>query len=270
VSELLGAGWLYSSRLPPLPRRRQVFKMLARTSTLAIVASLAAVVVAAPWGDGEDIKVSSSRCLPSLLSLTSFSNSSSRSRRSTTTSSRRPSSTSVAFLISFSSLSLADPPLLPASQQVHDATEHDKNFNQIDAKNKDVLKAVAFRKDDDDVSYFSPSYPNPFADPLSLPPQFFYKRADIFVDSLDLREAAGFNFEFDLKNEIGLDADVDFDRFKRVRSLSARAPLPLVDLVIFLQIGDVNDFGVLHKRWDGDGEDIKVSASRPCLLCAFH
>nr|CRX79007.1 hypothetical protein [Leucosporidium scottii] len=189
--------------------------MLARTSTLAIVASLAAVVVAAPWGDGEDIKVSSSRSPPS----PSLADSPSLSRQQ---------------FIEVKKIN--DDKFKKTKFNVHDATEHDKNFNQIDAKNKDVLKAVAFRKDDDD---------------------FFYKRADIFVDSLDLREAAGFNFEFDLKNEIGLDADVDFDRFKRVRSLSARAPLPLVDLVIFLQIGDVNDFGVLHKRWDGDGEDIK-------------
>nr|CRX79252.1 hypothetical protein [Leucosporidium scottii] len=88
-----------SSRLPPPRRLPSLFKMLARTSTLAIVASLAAVVVAAPWGDGEDIKFIEVK-------------------------------------------KINDDKFKKTKFNVHDATEHDKNFNQIDAKNKDLsLKA---------------------------------------------------------------------------------------------------------------------------------
>nr|CRX79263.1 hypothetical protein [Leucosporidium scottii] len=156
--------------------------MLARTSTLAIVASLAAFIEVKKINDDKFKKtkfnVSRLSHLPLFLSLTDF-------------------------LLS------------SASQQVHDATEHDKNFNQIDAKNKDVLKAVDFRKDDDD---------------------FFYKRG---LDSIDFIDSDFVDSSLIDTPFIGLGVDTDFIG---------------VD-----SIDDVSDFGfgILRKRWDGDGEDIK-------------
>ncbi|ORY91531.1 hypothetical protein BCR35DRAFT_69143 [Leucosporidium creatinivorum] len=100
--------------------------MLARTFTLALIASLAATGLA--WDrDGEDIRVSfllflfSSRSLPYFL------------------------------FPQFAQIKKIDDDKFKKTKfNVHDATVHNKNFNQVENKDKDVLKAVAFRKNDDD------------------------------------------------------------------------------------------------------------------------
>ena len=40
--------------------------------------------------------------------------------------------------------------MLSPDHQVHDKKVHDKNFNNIENKDRDVFKAVKFRKDEDD------------------------------------------------------------------------------------------------------------------------
>ncbi|ORY78890.1 hypothetical protein BCR35DRAFT_304913 [Leucosporidium creatinivorum] len=172
-SAQVGSVEVASPSSPSSPRRSQVLKMLARTASLAIVASLAAVVFASPLpggGDGQDIKFIEIKAID-------------------------------------------DDKFKKTNFNVHDAAEHDANFNQVEAKDKDALKAVVFKKNDNDFGIF--------------------KRADIFANSLDLREAAGFSFDLDLKNELNLDTDLNFDRFRRVR------PSPLLALSFLLTLPDL-------------------------------
>lgn len=60
-------------------------------------------------------------------------------------------------------------PFLGALLQVHDSTEHDANFNQVEAKTQNTAQVVAFAKDDDDdkVTLF-PSSPSSSERSLSL------------------------------------------------------------------------------------------------------
>ncbi|ORY91537.1 hypothetical protein BCR35DRAFT_328142 [Leucosporidium creatinivorum] len=79
--------------------------MLARTFTLALIASLAATGFA--WDrDGEDIRFAQIK-------------------------------------------KIDDDKFKKTKFNIHDAAVHNKNFNQVENKDKDVLNAVAFRKNDD-------------------------------------------------------------------------------------------------------------------------
>jgi hypothetical protein len=69
------------------------------------------------------------------------------------------------------------------------------------------LKAIAFRKDDDDVTSLPLSSPHPFADPLPLPPQFFYKRG---LDSIDFIDSDFVDSSLIDTPFIGLGVDTDF------------------------------------------------------------
>ncbi|ORY53403.1 MT-A70-domain-containing protein [Leucosporidium creatinivorum] len=177
-----------------------LLKMLSNTFSLGLIASLAAVALAAPLplpgGNGVDLRFAEIEALKeNEFKKTNF--------------------------------------------NVHDKTVHDKNFNQIEAKNKDLLEAVVFVKEDGDRFIFHKRQVSLDSDTdlntlSSLDDDASFEDISLGTDtSLGLGTGANVAFAFDLNQSI----DTSFS-----------------DADLFADVGSS-----FVKRGGGDGVDIKFA-----------